>query len=79
MCHLQVCFEVRVLEKLPVAMPETETNPHVVRVGWSVDRANLQVSEAQWLLDPLRCTTHKGRKLNFPMQLPDKHRTFTFT
>ena len=46
LCHLQVCFEVRVLEKLPVTMPETETNPHVVRVGWSVDRANLQVSEA---------------------------------
>ncbi|KAL9951445.1 hypothetical protein ACROYT_G044106 [Oculina patagonica] len=41
----KVCFEVRVLEKLPVTMPETETNPHVVRVGWSVDRANLQVGE----------------------------------
>ena len=41
--HLQVCFEVSVLEKLPVTMPETETNPHVVRVGWSVDKANLQV------------------------------------
>jgi len=46
LCHQQVCFEVRVLEKLPVTMPETETNPHVSRVGWSVDRANLQVSEA---------------------------------
>lgn len=47
-CHLfydlQVCFEVRVLEKLPVTVPETETNPHVVRVGWSVDEANLQVT-----------------------------------
>ena len=41
--HLQVCFEVSILEKLPVTMPETETNPHVVRVGWSVDKANLQV------------------------------------
>lgn len=47
-CHLfydlQVCFEVRVLGKLPVTVPETETNPHVVRVGWSVDEANLQVT-----------------------------------
>ncbi|PFX28039.1 heterogeneous nuclear ribonucleoprotein U-like protein 1 [Stylophora pistillata] len=41
----KVCFEVRVLEKLPVTMPETETKPHVVRVGWSVDEANLQVGE----------------------------------
>lgn len=47
-CHLfydlQVCFEVHVLEKLPVTVPGTETNPHVVRVGWSVDEANLQVT-----------------------------------
>ena len=57
------------LEKLAVTMPETETNPHVVRVGWSVDRANLQVSEAKWLLDPSSHTTHKGTKLNLPMQL----------
>ena len=32
------------LEKLTVTVPETETNPHVVRVGWSVDEANLQVT-----------------------------------
>lgn len=43
--NLQVCFEVTVLGKLQVAMPQTETNPHVVRVGWSVDKANLQVGE----------------------------------
>ena len=42
---MQVYFEVNVLEKLQVSMPETETKPHVVRLGWSVDRANLQVSE----------------------------------
>lgn len=41
----KVYFEVSVLEKLPVTMPQTETNPHVVRLGWSVDRANLQVGE----------------------------------
>ncbi|XP_068727189.1 heterogeneous nuclear ribonucleoprotein U-like protein 1 [Montipora capricornis] len=41
----KVYFEVNVLEKLPVSMPETETKPHVVRLGWSVDRANLQVGE----------------------------------
>lgn len=41
----KVCFEVTVLGKLQVSMPQTETNPHVVRVGWSVDRANLQVGE----------------------------------
>ena len=26
-------------------MPKTETNPHVMRVGWSVNDANLQVGE----------------------------------
>lgn len=41
----KVYFEVSILEKLPVTMPQTETNPHVVRLGWSVDRANLQVGE----------------------------------
>ena len=51
-------------------MPETETNPHVVRVGWSVDKANLQVSEALWFLDPSGLRTHKDMKLNFPMQPP---------
>ena len=51
-------------------MPDTETNPHVVRVGWSVDRANLQVSDAKWFLDPSSRTSHKGTKLNLPMQLP---------
>jgi len=51
-------------------MPETETNPHVVRVGWSVDRANLQVREALWLLHPSSRTSHKGAKFNLPMQLP---------
>ncbi|XP_032230526.1 heterogeneous nuclear ribonucleoprotein U-like protein 1 isoform X2 [Nematostella vectensis] len=41
----KIFFEVTVLDKLPVDLPETETTPHVVRVGWSVDSANLQVGE----------------------------------
>ncbi|XP_068677386.1 heterogeneous nuclear ribonucleoprotein U-like protein 1 isoform X2 [Montipora foliosa] len=43
--QVKVYFEVRVLEKLKVKMPKTETKPHVLRLGWSVDGANLQVGE----------------------------------
>jgi len=41
----KVAFEVVVLEALPVQVPETERNPHVLRVGWSVDGADLQLGE----------------------------------
>ena len=40
-----MCFEVHVLDKLHVNMPETETTPHVMRIGWSVNEASLQVGE----------------------------------
>ncbi|XP_028397834.1 heterogeneous nuclear ribonucleoprotein U-like [Dendronephthya gigantea] len=42
----KVCYEVLVKEKLEVHMPDTETKPHVMRVGWSVDMSPLAVGEA---------------------------------
>ena len=33
------------MEALPVQVPETERNPHVLRVGWSVDGADFQLGE----------------------------------
>ena len=41
-----MCFEVRVQEKLEVQMPDTESKPHVMRVGWSIDSSTLAVGEA---------------------------------
>ena len=37
---------MHVQEKLEVQMPGTETRPHVMRVGWSVDSSPLNVGEA---------------------------------
>lgn len=43
------CFEVKVIEHLDVShLPSDEPNPHVVRVGFSVDSSTLQLGE-----DPL--------------------------
>ena len=42
---LKVCYEVLVQEKLEVHMPDTETKPHVMRVGWSVDTSPLALGE----------------------------------
>ncbi len=41
-----MCYEVLVQDKLEVHMPDTETKPHVMRVGWSVDCSPLAVGEA---------------------------------
>ena len=41
-----MCYEVLVQEKLEVQMPDTETKPHVMRLGWSVDSPTLAVGEA---------------------------------
>ncbi|KAK3731058.1 hypothetical protein QZH41_019217 [Actinostola sp. cb2023] len=41
----KACFEVVILEKLSVNMPDTERNPHVARVGWSTNLSNLNVGE----------------------------------
>lgn len=79
MCLLQVCFEVRVLEKLRVTVPETETNPHAVRVGWSVDRANLQVSEGLWVLDPSNLTTPQMHQVEQVMLRYNKTYSVTCT
>ena len=39
-------YEVRVQNKLEVHMPDKETKPHVMRVGWSVDSSPFAVGEA---------------------------------
>lgn len=42
---LQVCFEVYIAEHLPVELGEEhqESNPHLVRVGWSLDSTSFQL------------------------------------
>ena len=40
-----MCYEILVQEKLQVTMPKTETYPHVMRVGWSVDASPFIVGE----------------------------------
>ncbi|KAK7444591.1 hypothetical protein BaRGS_00040413 [Batillaria attramentaria] len=42
----KVAYEVKLLENLNVDhLPSDETNPHVLRVGWSVDDSSLQLGE----------------------------------
>uniref|UniRef100_A0A671RNI0 Heterogeneous nuclear ribonucleoprotein U-like protein 1 n=1 Tax=Sinocyclocheilus anshuiensis TaxID=1608454 RepID=A0A671RNI0_9TELE len=42
----RVCYELKVLEYLPVKqLPSSEPDPHVVRVGWSLDSCSTQLGE----------------------------------
>ncbi|ELU18138.1 hypothetical protein CAPTEDRAFT_184820 [Capitella teleta] len=48
-CTGKVCFEVVIAEHLPVDFGEEhqEANPHLVRVGWSLDSTSFQLGEEQ--------------------------------
>ncbi|KAK7160070.1 hypothetical protein R3I93_007887 [Phoxinus phoxinus] len=42
----QVCYEMKILENIPVKhLPSSEPDPHVVRVGWSLDSCSTQLGE----------------------------------
>jgi len=45
---LQVCFEVFITNHLEVDFGEDhqETDPHIVRIGWSMDRTSFQLGTA---------------------------------
>ena len=42
---MQVLYEVRIVENLKVDFGDdhTETNPHLLRIGWSVNHSSLQL------------------------------------
>ncbi|XP_042202227.1 heterogeneous nuclear ribonucleoprotein U-like protein 1, partial [Callorhinchus milii] len=45
----KVCFEVKINEEMAVKhLPVTEPDPHVVRVGWSLDSCNTQLGEEEF-------------------------------
>ncbi|XP_078389080.1 heterogeneous nuclear ribonucleoprotein U-like protein 2 [Cetorhinus maximus] len=45
----KVCFEVKVTQKLPVKqVPESESERHLVRVGWSLDSSSLQLGDGEF-------------------------------
>uniref|UniRef100_A0A9J7ZJD2 Uncharacterized protein n=1 Tax=Cyprinus carpio carpio TaxID=630221 RepID=A0A9J7ZJD2_CYPCA len=42
----RVCYELKVMEYIPVKhLPGSEPDPHVVRVGWSLDSCSTQLGE----------------------------------
>uniref|UniRef100_A0AAY4DBI5 Uncharacterized protein n=1 Tax=Denticeps clupeoides TaxID=299321 RepID=A0AAY4DBI5_9TELE len=42
----RVCFEMKIIEEISVKhLPSSEPDPHVVRVGWSLDSCNTQLGE----------------------------------
>lgn len=42
----KVCYEVKVLQQLDVShLPPEEINPHVVRLGWSLEKTSMQLGE----------------------------------
>ncbi|XP_026288603.1 heterogeneous nuclear ribonucleoprotein U-like protein 1 [Frankliniella occidentalis] len=41
----KVCFETKCLEECDVSHLENEVNPHVIRVGWSVQGTSMQLGE----------------------------------
>ncbi|XP_018428271.1 PREDICTED: heterogeneous nuclear ribonucleoprotein U-like protein 1 [Nanorana parkeri] len=42
----RVCFEIKIKEEIAVAhLPSSEPDPHVVRVGWSLDSCTTQLGE----------------------------------
>ncbi|XP_038642171.1 heterogeneous nuclear ribonucleoprotein U-like protein 1 isoform X2 [Scyliorhinus canicula] len=45
----KVCFEVKIHEEIAVKhLPATEPDPHVVRVGWSLDSCSTQLGEEEF-------------------------------
>ncbi|XP_067831762.1 heterogeneous nuclear ribonucleoprotein U-like protein 2 [Heptranchias perlo] len=45
----KVCFEVKVTQKFPVKqLPESESERHIVRVGWSLDSSSLQLGDGEF-------------------------------
>uniref|UniRef100_A0A4W5JJ31 Uncharacterized protein n=1 Tax=Hucho hucho TaxID=62062 RepID=A0A4W5JJ31_9TELE len=45
----QVCFEMKINEEVSVKhLPSSEPDPHVVRIGWSLDTCNTQLGEEQF-------------------------------
>ncbi|XP_078097793.1 heterogeneous nuclear ribonucleoprotein U-like protein 1 isoform X2 [Mustelus asterias] len=45
----KVCFEVKIHEEIAVKhLPPTEPDPHVVRVGWSLDSCSTQLGEEEF-------------------------------
>uniref|UniRef100_H3BF55 Heterogeneous nuclear ribonucleoprotein U like 1 n=1 Tax=Latimeria chalumnae TaxID=7897 RepID=H3BF55_LATCH len=55
----KVCFEMKINEEISVKhLPSTEPDPHVVRIGWSLDSCSTQLGKRTF---PTRCpmsTTH---------------------
>ncbi|XP_046891417.1 heterogeneous nuclear ribonucleoprotein U-like protein 1 isoform X2 [Hypomesus transpacificus] len=42
----RVCYEMKVIEDIPVKhLPSSEPDPHVVRIGWSLDSCSTQLGE----------------------------------
>ncbi|XP_003198760.2 heterogeneous nuclear ribonucleoprotein U-like protein 1 [Danio rerio] len=42
----RVCFEMKINEEIPVKhLPSSEPDPHVVRIGWSLDSCSTQLGE----------------------------------
>uniref|UniRef100_UPI00398F497D heterogeneous nuclear ribonucleoprotein U-like protein 2 n=1 Tax=Pristiophorus japonicus TaxID=55135 RepID=UPI00398F497D len=45
----KLCFEVKVTQKFPVKqLPESDSERHIVRVGWSLDSSSLQLGDAEF-------------------------------
>ncbi|XP_044162571.1 heterogeneous nuclear ribonucleoprotein U-like protein 1 isoform X2 [Bufo gargarizans] len=45
----RVCFEIRIKEEIAVGhLPASEPDPHVVRVGWSLDSCSTQLGEEMY-------------------------------
>ncbi|KAM4020940.1 heterogeneous nuclear ribonucleoprotein U-like protein 1 [Anomaloglossus baeobatrachus] len=45
----RVCFEIRITEEIAVGhLPASEPDPHVVRVGWSLDKSSTQLGEEMY-------------------------------
>ena len=41
-----MCFEMKINEEISVKhVPSTEPDPHVVRIGWSLDSSSTQLGE----------------------------------
>jgi len=45
---LQVCYEILITDHLEVDFGEDhqETDPHIIRIGWSMDRTSFQLGTA---------------------------------
>ena len=70
----QAYYEVKLIEELPVDFGEDhqETDPHILRIGWSLDSTSFQLGEIYFIVLAVKkcaCVKFLENLLSFNMEV----------